>query len=115
MRYLDHHPDVLKWQSEEIIVPYKCPTDNRMHRYFPDFLVKKRNPDGTISIIMIEIKPERETRPPQPTKNKPQKRLIKEALTFAKNTAKWTAAKQFCEHRGWTFKVMTEKHLGIKY
>lgn len=113
-RYLDQHPDVLEWQSEEVIVPYFCPTDNKMHRYFPDVVVKKRNPNGTIGITMIEIKPERETQPPKQTKNKTQRRLIKEALTFAKNTAKWAAAERFCQDRGWTFKVMTEKHLGIK-
>jgi hypothetical protein len=111
MAYLDRHPDIIKWQSEEVIVPYTCPTDNKTHRYFPDFVVQKRSSDGTIATMMIEIKPERETLPPKPTKSKTERRLIKEALTFAKNQAKWAAAEQFCQVRGWTFKVMTEKHL----
>lgn len=113
MRYLDRHPDILKWQSEEVIVPYFCPTDNRNHRYFPDFVVQKRNKDGSVSIIMIEIKPERETMAPKPGKNKTKKRLLQEALTFAKNTAKWKAAERYCDERGWQFKVLTEKHLGV--
>jgi hypothetical protein len=45
MRYLDVHPDVIEWGSEELIVPYRSPIDGRMHRYFPDFLVKQINRD----------------------------------------------------------------------
>ena len=41
MRYLDKHPHVTRWNSEEIIVPYRSPIDGKMHRYFPDFYVEK--------------------------------------------------------------------------
>jgi hypothetical protein len=112
-RYLDRHPDILQWQSEEVVVPYFYPIDQRVHRYFPDFLVKKRNPDGTHSIIMIEIKPERETLPPQQTKNKTRRRMLTEAATYIKNKAKWEAAKRYCKERGWEFKILTEKHIGV--
>ena len=36
MVYLDQHPEVISWGSEEIIIPYKSPIDNRYHRYFVD-------------------------------------------------------------------------------
>jgi hypothetical protein len=36
-----------------------------------------------------------------------------EALEYAKNQAKWKAAKDFCADRKWEFQVMTEKELGI--
>ena len=41
MSYLDKHPHVTKWNSEEIIIPYRSCVDGKMHRYFPDFYVEK--------------------------------------------------------------------------
>jgi len=29
--------------------------------------------------------------------------------------AKWESAKEFCLDRGWEFKIITEKELGISY
>ena len=40
MVYCDTKVSILKWSSEEIIVPYRSPIDRKMHRYFPDFWVK---------------------------------------------------------------------------
>ena len=40
MKYLDRQPEVLRWSSEEIIIPYRSPIDNRVHIYYPDFWVK---------------------------------------------------------------------------
>ena len=113
-RYCDANPDILEWSSEEVIVPYTCATDKKTRRYFPDVVLKQRTVDGKVETVMIEIKPEKETVPPKLTKTKTERQLIKEALTFAKNTSKWNAAEQFCRHKGWRFKIMTEVHLGIK-
>ena len=65
MSYLDKHPHVLEWGSEELIIPYKSPIDGRYHRYFPDFLVKRINKNGQKETILIEVKPEYQTVPPQ--------------------------------------------------
>ena len=40
--------------------------------------------------------------------------FIFEVYEYAKNQAKWEAAKEFCEDRKWEFKVLTENELGIK-
>ena len=37
MNYCDKNKNVLEWNSEEIVIPYRSPVDNRIHRYFPDF------------------------------------------------------------------------------
>ena len=37
MKYCDSNKNILEWGSEEVIVPYRSPIDNRYHRYFPDF------------------------------------------------------------------------------
>ena len=46
MTYLDRNPKVVQWASEEFFVPYKSPIDGKVHRYFPDFWVKKKNKEG---------------------------------------------------------------------
>ena len=114
MRYFDENPNVLKWSSEEVIVPYKSPIDGRYHRYFPDFLIRVKNKQGQLETIMIEVKPYKETKEP-----KPQKRLTKnylaEVKTWGINKSKWEAAIDFCKDRKWKFMIITEKELGIKY
>lgn len=114
MMYLDDHPDVLKWGSEEIIIPYKSPIDGRFHRYFPDFVVTKINKNGIKETAIIEVKPAAQTKPPvkQP---KVTKRYLTEVMTWGVNEAKWKAATEYCADRGWTFHIFTEKELGIKW
>lgn len=112
MRYLDQHPSVMFWASEEVIIPYISPVDKRVHRYFPDFWVRMKAQDGTINNVLIEIKPHQQTKIPV----KPQKltrKFINEARTYSVNQAKWKAAEEFCKDRNWQFKVLTEKELGL--
>lgn len=119
-RRMDDHPDVIWWQSEEVIVPYVSPIDGRRHRYFPDVIVHMRDANNKLSTKMIEIKPAAQTRPPDPrNKNKTKtgrisRRYINEVKTYGINEAKWKAAKNYCADRGWEFMIMTEKELGIK-
>lgn len=112
MRYLDEHPDVVSWSSEEIAIPYKSPIDGRYHRYFPDFKITKKDKEGLTSTLLIEVKPLNQTKPPEVTK-KITKKYINEVATWGINQAKWKAAAEFCEDRNWKFSIMTEKELGI--
>lgn len=50
MSFLDKAPDVIQWSSEEFFIPYRCKTDGRVHRYFPDFKVKMKTSKGKIVI-----------------------------------------------------------------
>ena len=59
MKYCDHTDSILEWGSEEIIIPYRSPIDNRVHRYYPDFYIKVREKSGRISKYIIEIKPKK--------------------------------------------------------
>lgn len=112
MDWLDRNNDVVSWASEELIVPYKSPVDNKWHRYFPDFLVKIKTKDGKIKTLLLEVKPKYQTTPPvQPSRK--TKRYITEVMTFGVNQAKWKAAEEFCLDRGWEFQIITEDHLGL--
>jgi hypothetical protein len=112
MNWLDLNPDIISWASEELIIPYKSPVDGRWHRYFPDFLVKSRTRDGKLKTILIEVKPKKQTQPPEP-KKRVTKQYIQEVTTWGVNEAKWKAATEYCLDRGWDFKLLTEDHLGL--
>ena len=115
MIYFDRNPNVLSWNSEEIIVPYKSPIDGRYHRYFPDFLIKVKKKDGKEEVIMIEVKPYYQTQEPKKTDTgKLTKRYINEVKTYAINKYKWDAAIEYCKDRQWSFKILTENELGLK-
>ena len=110
MIYCDTNENILEWGSEELVIPYRSPVDGKIHRYFPDFYIKVKEPDGNIKKYLIEIKPHKQTIPPK----KPQrqaKEYIYEAYEYAKNQSKWEAAKEYCKDRQWEFKVITEKEL----
>jgi hypothetical protein len=111
MKWLDEHPKVIWWSSEELVIPYRSPVDNRMHRYFPDFIAKMRQKDGLVMTYVIEIKPDSQTK--MPTQKRKTKRYLQEAATYAVNQEKWRAADIFCQEHGWKFLVLTEKDLGI--
>lgn len=113
MRYCDLSENILEWGSEEIFVWYKSPIDSKPHRYFPDFYVKVKESTGQIKKYIIEIKPEKQTSPPSKPKRQ-TKGYIREAYEYARNMAKWEAAKEWCLDRGYEFKIFTEKELGIK-
>lgn len=114
MTYLDENSNVIEWQSEEIAIPYRSPLDNRLHRYFPDFLAKVRKADGSTETIMIEVKPLYQTKEPEVQKKR-TKKYITEVTTWAVNDAKWKSAREYCADKGWKFQIITEKELGIKY
>ena len=113
MVYCDKNTNVLEWGSEEIALPYRSPVDNKIHRYFPDFYLKVRESTGQIKKYLIEVKPFKQTVEPQVKKRK-TKGYIYEVYEYARNQAKWKAAREFCKDRLWEFKVLTENELGIK-
>ena len=112
MNWCDQNANVLEWSSEEIIIPYRGP-DGKPHRYFPDFYMKQRQNDGKIKRYVIEVKPLKQCSPPKKPKRQ-TKTYMYEAYEYAKNQAKWEAARNFCNDRKWEFKVLTENELGVK-
>ena len=113
MVYLDENKSIIQWSSEEIAIPYISPIDNRYHRYFPDFYIKAIDKNGNIVEQLLEVKPRKETIEPK-KKSRITKQYITEVTTWGKNQAKWKAAEEYCLDRGWQFKLITEKELGIK-
>ena len=111
MEWCDSNDKCYKWSSEEVVIPYISPIDNKQHRYFPDFLIQ--TPKGW---FLIEVKPLTQSRPPKKLvvenlELKKKRRYIKSVQTWLVNEAKWKAATKVCEKKGWSFQILTEKQL----
>ena len=110
-KWCESNPRVKSWNSEEVVIPYKCKTDNKLHRYFVDLFVEMDNG----KVILVEIKPKSQVSPPK--KRRKSKKYINEVTQYIKNQSKWEAANQFAKHKGWKFQIWTEdtlNNLGIK-
>lgn len=114
MNRFDVDPNVIWWSSEETIIPYRSPVDNKVHRYFVDFTAKLKTAMGGTKTVLIEVKPYAQTQPPVLAEGKKKsKRYINEVMTWGVNSAKWKAAREFCKDRGFEFIIMTEKELPV--
>jgi hypothetical protein len=112
MKWCDSNNSVQEWGSETVIVPYISPLDKKVHRYFVDFYIKVMDKNGGLQKYLIEIKPERFTKPPTIPARK-TKAFIDEVFQYGVNEAKWKAAFEFCQDRNMKFMVLTEKDLGL--
>lgn len=113
MKWCDSSKSVVEWGSETIIIPYISPVDKRVHRYFVDFYIKVITNSNATEKYLVEIKPERFTKPPIIPERK-TKKFIDEVFQYGVNDAKWKAAFEFCKDRNMKFIILTEKDLGIK-
>lgn len=59
-KWCDDNDNVKQWASEEVVIPYFYEVDKRYHRYFMDLKIIYK----TGKTVLIEIKPEKETKPP---------------------------------------------------
>ncbi len=112
MQWVDLNKNCIQWSSEEVIIPYISPLDNKFHRYFIDFKLTIINKNQIKQTFLIEIKPKSQVKPPRNKKNKIQ--LMEELATYSINQAKWSAAKEYCKKHNYQFKIVTEDDLGIK-
>ena len=109
-KYLDNNKNVIRWGSEEISIPYYSPVDKKWHKYYPDFIVEKKNSNGTVETLVIEVKPLKQTKPPKKPKRK-SRNYINECFTYEINKSKWNAAESMCVKKGWKFIILTEKDI----
>lgn len=112
MKWCDNNPNVIGWLSEELVIPYYSIIDEKPHRYYVDFKIWIKYPDGNVRIFAVEVKPENQIKKPEQPKRM-TKAAQEKILTWVRNQEKWKAAKAFCETRGMEFVVLNEHDLGI--
>lgn len=100
----DSHPNIKKWGSECISIPYYNPIEQRQSIYIPDFLVVYTDKFGKEHAELIEVKPLKEA-------SLNEAKSKRDKLTIAVNYAKWQAAEKFCKLKNMKFRVLTEKDI----
>lgn len=108
MKWLDMNSKVIWWSSEPFPVKYISPMDGRPHNYWPDFHICWETKTGKRKIVLVEVKPGNQTKPP-PKQTRKTKKYLNKVATWGKNKAKWKAANMLCENKGWDFQIWTEK------
>lgn len=104
MRMCDAHPNIHKWASENVKIPYRSPYDGKYHNYVPDFMIQYTDKDGAQHVELIEIKPAGQT-----TMENARSNANRAAVAL--NAAKWTAAQEWCQRKGIRFKVINEDQI----
>lgn len=112
-KFFDEHPSILKWGSENIVIPYYSPADERNRRYMVDLFVEYRNSKGEVIKEIVEVKPFAQTQPPQSKKGKKKESYLREVYTWSVNQAKWQAAAKWAKLHKMKFRVITEKDIFV--
>lgn len=104
MQLFDTNSNILQWASEEVGIPYISPIDNRMHTYYPDFMVRYIDANNREHVELLEVKPNSQS-------TLETARSLADRQALAVNAAKWQAATQWCKSKGIRFRVITENEI----
>jgi hypothetical protein len=105
MKTCDTHPAIVKWASEAISIPYRCPVTGRQTVYVPDFFIQYVDKNGAMHVELIEVKPRNQTMREHVGRNKNNQ------IEYARNLSKWQAAHAWCRKQGIKFRVINEQDL----
>ena len=111
--WCDTNEDIISWQSEEKRIRYYDPIAKKNRTYFPDFYVQYKRKDGIIMEELVEVKPKRQVDGPPTNPKRRTQAWLREVHTYVTNRAKWKAAAEYCENRGMSFRLITEKELKV--
>ena len=105
MKFCDENPNVAKWASESIRIPYKNPLTVRHTIYVPDFFISYSDRKGKQRAELIEVKPENQSMRENVGKSRHNQ------AQYIQNMAKWEAARAWCKQKGLYFRVISEKDI----
>ena len=110
-RFCDNNPNVIKWGSENVVVPYIDPCLKKQRKYHIDNYVEIKE-GNVIKKYLVEIKPFKQTQEPKVTKKRKKAHLLYEQSQWMTNSlGKWPAAREFAKKHGMEFIIITEKDL----
>lgn len=110
-RFFDENPNILQWGCEEMSINYYNVMDKekKVHRYFPDAIIRIKTRSGGIETFIVEIKPSSQCS--EPKKKRSTKKWMREMETWLTNKSKWEAAQRFASKNKMKFIVLNETHL----
>ena len=100
-RWCEASDKVVRWNSEDVVIPYICETDKKPHRYHIDLCIEWA--DGTT--VLVEIKPASQTTLEMAGKSMGKKKQV------VINMAKWEAARAYAKQHKIRFRVVSEEQL----
>lgn len=107
MNMFDGHPNVHKWASESVKIPYINPLTGKATIYIPDFIVQYIDKKGKQHVELIEVKPLNQS-------ISEKARGMKNKIALAINKSKWTSANKWAQKHGMVFRVITEKDMFLQ-
>ena len=105
MTFCDKNPNIIKWASEAIKIPYRNPLTGKQTVYVPDFFIQYIDKNNKMNVELIEIKPASQQLAERVGKSK-----VNQAM-YIKNQAKWAAASIYCKQQGIKFRVLNQYDL----
>jgi hypothetical protein len=114
-KWADGNDRIVKWGSENVVIPYLNPLDNKVRRYFVDNYIVYKDKEGNLNKFLVEIKPLKQTKKPKKTPFKKNSTMLYEQKMYVQNISKWKAAEKWAEKKKCKFIIITEKELNMKW
>ena len=105
MRLCDEHPNVAKWASESIKIPYRHPFTGKYTVYVPDFFIVYNDKEGRKHAELVEVKPKAQTTMENAGRSHAKQKQV------VINNAKWEAASAYARQHKIRFRVVSEEQL----
>jgi hypothetical protein len=109
--WCDITPGITSWAVESLSIDYYDPVKQKKRKYYPDVIMAVRDQNGKDKVFLVEIKPYKEVQAPVASPGKKEKTMVREAVTYQTNIAKWKAAEEYCKKRQMEFRIITEHDL----
>ena len=114
LKYCDENERIIKYSSEPVGIPYYNPISKKVCKYWVDVFITIKDSSGNLNNWLLEIKPEKFTKPPVAPERMTEKqtyRYLSHAKTYIVNKAKFEAAKEYSDAKGIKFGIITENFL----
>ncbi len=114
LRYCDENDKIIKYVSEPVGIPYYNPLSKKVCKYWVDMFITIEDSNGVLNNWILEIKPEKFTKPPVAPERMTEKQTYKyvsHAKAYIVNKAKFEAAKDYADSKKIKFGIITENFL----
>lgn len=106
----DINPNIIKWSSEPIAIPYHNIITKKSAKYYVDFFIMVKKGEDLCKYI-VEVKPSSQLKKPVFEGNQTEKKLKSYnwlLKAYIMNKCKFEAAQIYAKGQGWEFVICTE-------
>jgi len=103
--FLDKNPNVLRWSSESIVIPYFDAVKLKNRKYYIDNYVEIKE-GNIIKKYLIELKDHKETKKPNPKSKQKRSTKLYNECQWITNNCKWKYAVEFAKKNNCEFLLL---------